>query len=114
MIGIVVVGIATTAALTQPRTILRSPDKTQAQAQTGSKEYSLADVAAHKDGTSCWTAINGEVYDLTSWIAQHPGGEGAILSICGKDGSDAFNNQHGGQGKPEAALATFKIGGLLK
>ncbi len=74
--------------------------------------YSMADVATHKDGTSCWTTINGGVYDVTSWINQHPGGPGAILSLCGKDGSSAFTDQHGGQMQPEQELASFKIGVL--
>ncbi len=77
-------------------------------------QYTLAQVATHNDSSSCWSAINGFVYDLTSWISNHPGGEGAILSICGKDGSNAFNNQHGGQGRPENILETFKIGTLIK
>lgn len=76
--------------------------------------YTLAEIAAHATAASCWSAINGTVYDLTSWISQHPGGEGAILSICGKDGSAAFNNQHGGQSRPEKILATYKIGLLAQ
>ena len=67
----------------------------------------------HKDATSCWTAINGKVYDVTSWINQHPGGRDAILSLCGTDGSAAFNGQHGGQARPAQELATFNIGILL-
>lgn len=74
--------------------------------------YSMADVATHKDGTSCWTTVNGGVYDVTSWINQHPGGSEAILSLCGKDGSGAFTDQHGGQMQPEQELASFKIGVL--
>ncbi len=74
--------------------------------------YSMADVATHKDGTSCWTVINGGVYDVTSWINQHPGGPDAILSLCGKDGSSTFTNQHEGQMRPEQELAGFKIGVL--
>ncbi len=74
--------------------------------------YTIADVSKHKDASSCWTAINANVYDLTSWINEHPGGANAILSICGIDGTQAFMNQHGGQGRPEQELATFKIGSL--
>ena len=74
--------------------------------------YTLADVAIHNSGASCWSAINGGVYDLTSWINQHPGGPQAILSICGKDGSSAFNAQHGGQNRPANELAGFEIGTL--
>lgn len=78
------------------------------------KTYTLADVAKHNSGTSCWTAINGSVYDVTSWVNQHPGGPDAILSLCGTDGSTAFNGQHGGQAQPAQELATFKIGSLSK
>ncbi len=78
------------------------------------KTYTLAQVSQHKDGSSCWTTINGGVYDVTTWINQHPGGSEAILSLCGKDGSAAFNGQHGGQARPAAELASFKIGVLAK
>ena len=75
-------------------------------------DITMAQVAAHGGEASCWTAIGGQVYDLTAWISEHPGGERAILSICGKDGTAAFQGQHGGQSRPEATLATFKIGAL--
>jgi hypothetical protein len=34
--------------------------------------------------------------------------------ICGKDGSSAFDSQHGGEKKPEKILAGFQIGTLAK
>ncbi|MFA6135830.1 MAG: cytochrome b5-like heme/steroid binding domain-containing protein [Candidatus Paceibacterota bacterium] len=76
-------------------------------------EYTLLQISGHKDATSCWSAVNGGVYDLTLWIANHPGGQKAILKICGKDGSAAFNNQHRGMAKQEATLKTFRIGDLV-
>lgn len=69
-------------------------------------------VASHNTRQSCWTIINGNVYDLTSWVPQHPGGEDAILRLCGKDGSGIFNRQHGGQARQAAVLAGFKIGSI--
>lgn len=74
----------------------------------------LSQIAKHNSSTSCWSAINGSVYDLTSWIPNHPGGEQAILSMCGIDGSNAYNNQHGGSSKPARILGGFKIGTLSK
>lgn len=74
--------------------------------------YTLADVAAHNEEASCWTAINGQVYDLTAFIKKHPGGDRNILRICGIDGSQAFNAQHGGKTRPEETLAWFEIGTL--
>lgn len=74
----------------------------------------MAVVAQHNTTASCYTAIRGSVYDLTSWIAKHPGGKNAILSICGKDGTAVFVDQHGGSTPQESQLATFKIGVLAQ
>lgn len=76
--------------------------------------FTMAQVAAHNNSTSCWSAINGNVYNLTDWIGQHPGGEGTILMVCGRDGSALFNDQHGGARRPANELVGFKIGALIK
>ena len=70
----------------------------------------MAVVAEHNSATSCWTVIDGNVYDLTGWIPQHPGGERAIISLCGKDGTAAFHGQHDDAKRQADILATFKIG----
>lgn len=74
--------------------------------------YTMTEVKKHNSASSCWSVINGGVYNLTSWIGQHPGGEDAILGLCGTDGSAAFNDQHGTQRRPTNELAGFKIGTL--
>lgn len=74
--------------------------------------YTMADLAKHASASSCWTAINGNVYDVTNWISQHPGGQRVIIALCGKDGTASFDGQHGGQRKPEAELKQFQIGTL--
>ena len=88
-----------------------SSEKTS-QNQLVKKTYSFEEVQTHNSKQSCWSAIRGKVYDLTSWISNHPGGEKAILSICGKDGTEAFIKQHGGKDNPEKALSQFEIGEL--
>ncbi len=80
----------------------------------GTSGTTLAQVSQHNSRTSCWAAINGNVYDLTSWIPNHPGGEQAILQLCGTDGSAKFNAQHGGNGRVLSVLAGFKISLLAK
>jgi cytochrome b involved in lipid metabolism len=77
------------------------------------KGYTLAQVAVHNTKSDCWTTINGGVYNVTTWISNHPGGESAIMSLCGTDGSSTFNGKHGGQPRPVSELAGFKIG-ILK
>lgn len=92
------------------------PVKTPAPATkpvtTGPKTYTMAEVAAANSAANCLTVINGSVYNLTDWIDKHPGGDRNILRICGIDGSSAYNRQHGGQSRPEAILADYKVGVL--
>lgn len=74
----------------------------------------MAQVAAHATATSCYSVVGGAVYDLTRWIAQHPGGSDAIRRMCGVDASAAFDGQHGGAARPASELAGFKIGALTR
>lgn len=82
------------------------------KSSTSIQGYTMAEVATHNSKQSCWTVISGSVYDLTDWISAHPGGERAILGLCGIDGTAAFEGQHGGQARPASELAGFKIGAL--
>lgn len=81
---------------------------------SGEKTFTLADVATHSSASSCYTTINGNVYDVTSFPEKHPGGAENILKLCGIDGSSWFNKQHGGNAQQEATLASFKIGTLAQ
>ncbi len=69
-------------------------------------------VATHNDASSCWAIINGNVYDLTGWIPNHPGGPQAILQLCGTDATAKFGGKHGGNSKVLSILAGFKLGVL--
>ena len=75
--------------------------------------YTLADIATHNTAESCWTAIKGNVYDMTAFIAQHPGGERGILKTCGKDGTQDFLGAHS-RGPAEKSLTNFIIGTLAQ
>ena len=88
-----------------------SNDSSNQSSGNGTK-YSRADVAKHSKPSDCWTVINGKVYNLTKWIDRHPGGPGVIEMICGKDGTGAFNGQHGGQRRPASELKNYAIGTL--
>ncbi len=108
LLGVAVIAIAALLVFTNKETLaVPSVDTTNGTA------YTLAQVAIHKQKTDCWTTIDGGIYDLTQWISKHPGGAEAIISLCGIDGSDAFNGQHGGQRRPASELTGFKIG-ILK
>jgi len=90
------------------------PTPAPAPAPVTKTGYTLAEVAQHSTASSCYTTINDGVYDLTSFIKKHPGGAANIMKICGKDGTSLFENQHEGDAKPEATLASFYLGDLIK
>jgi cytochrome b involved in lipid metabolism len=94
-----------------PKPVVVTPPPTPVQ-QPGT--YTLAQVSQHGTAQNCWTTVNGNVYDVTSWIRQHPGGSGAIIGMCGRDASADYNGEHGGQRRPANELASFKIGTLAQ
>jgi cytochrome b involved in lipid metabolism len=95
-------------------------DQTQATAleETGPKPINSAgtinlsnsEIKTHNLKSDCWSIVNGNVYNLTSYVKSHPGGASVIANICGKDGSKAFVNQHNTQGKPNNVLSSFLLG----
>ena len=94
------------------------PQPTQASEPTPTPEetvngYSLTQVSARNSAAGCWVVIDGGVYDLTQWIRSHPGGSGAILNLCGKDGTSSFTSQHGGQARPSSTLDGYYLAPLL-
>jgi cytochrome b involved in lipid metabolism len=74
----------------------------------------MDEVKAHNTPDKCWTTIRSKVYDLTAWIAKHPGGDKAIMQLCGIDGTSKFVNKHGGMPQMEKALTGLEIGTLKK
>ena len=50
------------------------------------------------------------MYDVTSFVSRHPAGSADIRDMCGRDATEDFLGEHGGQGEPEKWLATLRIG----
>ena len=72
----------------------------------------MDEVTQHADAKSCWTAINGKVYDVTPFFGKHKGGDDKLLMTCGKDATPLFEKVHGGQAGPEMVLGNLVIGTL--
>jgi hypothetical protein len=100
-----------TPTVTATPTVSATPTPTPTPVVTG---YTMSQVRANNTARSCWTAIDGYVYNLTNWISAHPGGSGAILFLCGTDGTNAFKAQHENQTKPAIRLDGYRIGPLNK
>ncbi|GLT98514.1 hypothetical protein SLE2022_160160 [Rubroshorea leprosula] len=54
-----------------------------------SKSYNKAEVALHNKRTDCWIIIKDKVFDVTSYVEEHPGGD-AILTHAGDDSTEGF------------------------
>jgi hypothetical protein len=93
---------------------VKASAKPSVSASAAAAGYTMEKVKANASATSCWTVIKGNVYNLTAWINQHPGGSSSIKSLCGVDGSSAFAAQHQGESKPESRLAGYLLGPLTK
>ena len=78
--------------------------------------YTMTQVRLHKSPSDCWAVIDGGVYNLTRFLASHPGGFSAILDNCGKDATSVFHSSHSNTKTPGssilARLKGFQIGTL--
>ncbi|KAH7429768.1 hypothetical protein KP509_09G065200 [Ceratopteris richardii] len=51
--------------------------------------FTLSEVSKHNQATDCWIIIKNKVYDVTSYVEEHPGGY-AILNHAGGDSTEGF------------------------
>ncbi|KAI1397972.1 acyl-CoA dehydrogenase NM domain-like protein [Hypoxylon fuscum] len=59
-----------------------------------SKTFSKSDVASHNKGDSLWIIVDDDVYDLTKFQDEHPGGKKILTRVAGKDASKQFWKYH--------------------
>lgn len=57
--------------------------------QASKTSYTKAEVSLHNKRTDCWIIIKNKVYDVTSYVEEHPGGD-AILAHAGDDSTEGF------------------------
>jgi len=59
------------------------------------KTFSVEEVAKHNKAGDCWLIIENKVYDVSSFLSEHPGGQKVVLKVAGMDATKQFNNLHG-------------------
>lgn len=85
--------------------------KSNSQADTKTTNITMDEVQNHNSRTDCWFVIDDSVYDVTSFMPNHPGGI-VIAQGCGKDASVLFHAVEHHQGRAMQMLDTYKVGSL--
>ncbi|KAJ3611892.1 hypothetical protein NHX12_021905 [Muraenolepis orangiensis] len=60
--------------------------------QSAIKYYRLSDIEQQNTFKSTWIIINNKVYDVTSFLEEHPGGEEVLREQAGGDGTESFED----------------------
>lgn len=60
------------------------------------KHISMEELSKHNSAEDVWISIQGKVYDVTTWLKDHPGGDLPLLNLAGQDVTDAFVAYHPG------------------
>lgn len=115
--GFVVIftGISVVFYLTFPKFITEN-DSVEEVGGIKEVNFSVDEVSLNNTKDSCWTVVEGNVYDITDFIAKHPGGEDKIILACGTDATGFFNGTNP-LGRVHSIVArnilsSYKIGSL--
>ncbi|KAK0383892.1 hypothetical protein NLU13_7984 [Sarocladium strictum] len=58
------------------------------------RQISWGEVQGHDKEKDVWIIVNGQVFDMTGFAPEHPGGAEIIYQHAGKDASEAYNEVH--------------------
>ncbi|MFA5931662.1 MAG: cytochrome b5-like heme/steroid binding domain-containing protein [archaeon] len=74
----------------------------------------VSEVAKHSTSKNCWMILNGNVYDLSTYVA-HPGGS-VYLNYCGTNATQNYNTKDGRgimhSSFADTLLANYLVGAL--
>ncbi|XP_076255649.1 cytochrome b5 isoform X2 [Rhynchophorus ferrugineus] len=76
------------------------------------KEFSFEEIKKYNDKKCTWIVINNDVYDVTPFLDQHPGGEEVLLEQAGKDATEAFEDV-GHSSDAREKMKSFQVGTLV-
>ncbi len=95
--GIFVIGFLFSRNIPAPGSLLPSG--------AGSITLNAQEIGKHSSQYDCWMIIDNKVYNLTSYLNQHPGGVSNMLPYCGKDGSEGFATKDRGRAQAHSSYA---------
>jgi len=60
--------------------------------ENGVKYYTLEEIRDHNLSKDTWLIIHDKVYDITTFLEEHPGGEEVLLEQGGTDATESFED----------------------
>ncbi|KAL7163735.1 hypothetical protein ACSBR2_039789 [Camellia fascicularis] len=78
---------------------------------TLTKLYTMREASQHNTKDDCWVVIDGKVYDVSTYLDEHPGGDDVMVAATGKDATDEFEDA-GHSKSARELMETFRIGEL--
>ncbi|KAJ5731650.1 uncharacterized protein N7483_006158 [Penicillium malachiteum] len=58
------------------------------------KLLSTKEVSGHKSPEDCWIVVDKQVWDVTDFLDEHPGGSTVIMKYAGRDATQAYSEVH--------------------
>ncbi|RWS04649.1 Cytochrome b5-like protein [Dinothrombium tinctorium] len=56
------------------------------------QKFTREEVSKHNDKKSIYIIVHDQVYDVSKFLEEHPGGEEVLLEQAGKDATEAFED----------------------
>ncbi len=84
-------------------------------ASTEPPPISLEEVSRHASPSDCWMAIDGQVFDVTRYVPDHPSEESVLTAWCGREASEAYRTKMKGRhhsARADHLLESLRIGPL--
>ncbi|XP_016990043.1 cytochrome b5 [Drosophila rhopaloa] len=77
------------------------------------KTFTRAEVAKHNTNKDTWLLIHNNIYDVTAFLNEHPGGEEVLIEQAGKDATESFEDV-GHSNDARDMMKKYKIGELVE
>jgi cytochrome b involved in lipid metabolism len=79
----------------------------------GARSYRLSELMLHNDADhGHWVSVDGEVYDVDTFLGRHPGGPAILTNYAGRDATEAFHRLHAHSAAASMLLRRRHIGML--
>ncbi|KAF9873134.1 hypothetical protein CkaCkLH20_09297 [Colletotrichum karsti] len=92
-----------------PRDDAEVPNSTMTSSMM--KVFTQAELSKHYEVHDLWVSIRGKVYDVSSYVDDHPGGVEVLKDVAGSDGTESFEYV-GHSEDAQKTLAKYQIGVL--